>query len=110
MFIALLKQAGEGCDYTIACGKTYVKLAATDWDSAMEEAKELVRENYTGDRALSDFALLDVAGAKEVDVDAWYAEFEEDERREREAKDATKDRAELERLAKKLGVSLPAKG
>lgn len=50
-FLILLKQGGQGCDYTIDCGVTYVFFEADDHDDAI--AKALARD----DADLDDYSL-----------------------------------------------------
>ena len=39
MYFLVIKQTGEGCDYTIACGQKYTALRASTIEEAIEEAK-----------------------------------------------------------------------
>ena len=40
IYYALMQGKGEGCDYTIACNKDYIKLESVDLETAKEELKE----------------------------------------------------------------------
>jgi len=38
IYYALIKQVGEGCDYTIGCGRNWKRLEATTLEEATQEA------------------------------------------------------------------------
>jgi hypothetical protein len=41
-----VKQSGQGCDYTIACGQKLINLKATTVEDAVEEAKKTLVDDY----------------------------------------------------------------
>lgn len=56
-YFMLASQEGEGCDYTIACGKYYCELSS-DLDDAKEEAKEYIEDHSGSD--LEELIILEV--------------------------------------------------
>jgi len=46
LFIAHVKQSGEGCDYTIACGETVWKIDAPDKNTAIKRVRRKVIGEY----------------------------------------------------------------
>ena len=96
-YLALLTQAGEGCDYTIHCGTKIVSLRAETKPEAIEEAKVLLR-NYTGDRRLSKLSILEVAASLAAPVDTWYSEIAKQDRAREAANEEAEARAQHEKL------------
>ena len=45
-FVILLRQHGEGCDYTIGCGYRFEFFDAKDMDDALYKARTKDREDY----------------------------------------------------------------
>lgn len=45
-FVVLLRQKGEGCDYTIGCGYKYIFIEAKDMDDALYQVRTKNREDY----------------------------------------------------------------
>lgn len=99
-FYAVLK-GGEGCDFSIGCGTKVVRLTAEDWELAEEQAHKLY-EDHGGKEMVFSVEVLRVAELRTMDMAAWEREREE----ARQAKEQAKDRAELERLARKLNVEV----
>jgi hypothetical protein len=106
-FVAVLKQAGDGCDYTIACGTEVVTLDATTADEAVVAARTLLRE-YQGERGLESMQILALAGSFSAPVDTWYREFNSEAQDAVNAKQRRTDYAELVRLHERLGMPAPA--
>ena len=105
MFFAHIKQSGEGCDYTIACGEKVVKLRANSMANAQEEVRSMLAHDYTarGDRHLESAIIYEVSDTFPVPVDAWYAELEA-AARQREAERQTTERHQLfESLKREFG-------
>jgi hypothetical protein len=123
-FVLLLKQEGEGCDYTIGCGYKYVFFDAKDMDDALWQVRTKDRE-YSDEHEeriwghhISEMREAKILPADLV-VDAMTTmskrERKEEEDRQRqeeeEAKEAikaavkereAKERADYERLKKKF--------
>jgi len=45
-FVVLLRQQGEGCDYTIGCGYKYIFIEAMDMDDALYQVRTKNRKDY----------------------------------------------------------------
>ena len=121
-FVILVKQEGEGCDYTIGCGYLYRFFDAKDMEDALYRVRTMEREDHNdnlvfGHRA-SDLKQAIIVRVDDM-VDALHTksqrEIAEDEERakaakeeERQERDAAakeqeaKDRAEYERLKRKF--------
>ena len=70
MYIAFVTQKGEGCDYTIACGKDLWILNAETRDEAIAE----LRQYIFGDRYmdLKSIVLFKVSRSEPIPIDKWY--------------------------------------
>jgi division protein CdvB (Snf7/Vps24/ESCRT-III family) len=102
-FIAYLSQWGEGCDYTIACGKKLVQLKATTYDAALDELDELIRDEYGyEDRRLEYVTLYEVTNKTSYDVDELYAQIDEEEAVKEAEKAQRKAEDELRRAQARL--------
>jgi hypothetical protein len=114
MFIALLVQKSEGCDYTIGCGMKWENLGAINLDDALEELKKCVigtqcddcengyEEGYWDDESLSDVVLLDVSEKHIVPVRSWYKSAITDAKLRKKRKIESYERAEYDRLKAKF--------
>jgi hypothetical protein len=101
MFQAYLCQEG-GCDYTIGCGNLLIQLSGETLPQAIEDLKEKIKENYTGDRRLSSVTIIKGESVN-VDVDSIYEKIESDKRKQTEAETEASERQQYERLKKKFG-------
>ena len=107
-YIVILKQAGEGCDYTIGCGRTFKMINAPDDDNAKEQAKEILEYHGSlypdGERALEEFALFKIDSM--IADTTWYNELYEEalqaESDEKQKVQDAKDKKEYERLQHKF--------
>jgi len=113
MFIAYVEQAGEGCDYTIDCGKTLWKLSADTKEEAIEEIKrnvigELNTDNgayYEGlwyEFELRSIQLFEVSNYEDLDVGLWYREASEKAKSIKDKVRLDRERLEYERLKAKF--------
>lgn len=106
LFIAVLEQAGEGCDHTIACGVKVVNMRANTPDEAVEEAKEIAQDYQSVENRLKSLKIIAVASTLNAPLDSWYAKFEQDrkdlEQQLEEINQRQRDEAEFERLRVKL--------
>lgn len=114
MFIALITQAADGCDYTIACGKKWIELESKTKDEAIQELGEFIigkpdddyksgfDGSFWGDERLSEVILLEVSDRIDISVEKWYSNAESilQERKLKVAQE--KERAEYERLKEKF--------
>ena len=99
-YILVIKQKGEGCDYTIGCGQTSVLLNASSYEEAKQESKQTIIENYTGEFELKKAIICQIQG--DIDLNQIYSELREKKIREKTSKDEERERIELERLKKKF--------
>lgn len=105
MFIAYLKQAGEGCDYTIACGELLLKLEAQTLADAITELQRLclgTSEELWDDvhysQTLKSVILYEILNVEELPIKEWYAETQEAQQQYKCAEQIEIDRAKYERL------------
>ena len=103
-FVAYIKQQGEGCDYTIACGYKLINLKAASYVAALQELTNIIKENYSeDDYRLSSVTLIEVANKWKIDVDKIYLNMESEiESNEIENKNI-RDYAEYQRLKRQFG-------
>lgn len=106
MFMAVMKQHGEGCDYTIGCGMKYVELKAWNEGEALQELKHLVigddkdyEGGYTGDSKLEEAFIVKVAA--QVNLEAWYHEYAAHWSGEADREKEKQEKEELARLKEK---------
>ena len=102
-FKAYLIQDGEGCDYTIACGKKVIDIDATDLDSAYDKLFEIIEEEYTGDNQLKSVELYEINEIYKIDINNYNSFIRKKilDKKEKEKNDF--ELLELERLMKKYG-------
>ncbi len=105
----LLMNQGNGCDYTIACGKEYKLIEAENHDQAVEKAKEIL--DYFGCVAPDSETLLnceiyelgDIVANKH-DYSGWLAQkklfLESEENKQKESE----ERNQLKNLLAKYGM------
>ena len=113
MFIALLKQSGEGCDYSIACGRKWVELEATTLPQALDEVHALIfgtaEEDYEDgsynsyEFSLSEATILEVSNLHVVPVKVWYDEQADYKEQMKAFAKLEDERQEYMRLSKKFG-------
>jgi hypothetical protein len=112
MFYAHVKQAGEGCDYTIGCGHKVVRLEAK---TLLEAEREIMTndeegEGYgsayylTGDAELESVTILEVTHVHKVPLSVYRDNLQRREAAEAAAKKEAADLVEFERLQKKFGA------
>lgn len=114
MFIAYVEQVGEGCDYSIGCGKSLWRLEAKTRDEAIKELKASVlgefdpeygghQEGYWDERELDLVTLFEVVNEEVISVEQWYSEVKKlrGEAQRKAIEEAEKN--EYERLKKIYG-------
>jgi hypothetical protein len=97
-YIALIQQKGEGCDYTIACGKDWLFIEAEDDDGAAMRLLSEISENYTGERKLKSATLIKVLASVELPIAEFYKSLDEENAAVFATVEKQKRRAEYERL------------
>jgi hypothetical protein len=117
-FLVIVEQAGEGCDYSIGCGKTVSEYSG----ESLEEVRKNVLNEYLygeegeinewnspkGERALSTITIVEAAGPRVVlDMPAIFEIAMEKAKKTKAEKAAAArekaEKAEYERLKKKFG-------
>lgn len=107
-YIAILTGKGEGCDYTIGCNRTSIKINGDTIEEAERNLVQHIGREYSGFSGLrdqySDFDILlvEVAQSKVIDFQAYAAQedfaWQQEKQRERERQ----ERADYERLKAKF--------
>lgn len=101
-YIAILRQEGQGCDYTIGCGINTIQFEAENTIDAGLKLKMIIYENYNHSEAkLKSAHYYPVEGTYEADIGRWYAEFAAEKNRSLQEDLKRKELAELERLLNK---------
>lgn len=104
MFYVLLTGAGEGCDYTIGCNKTWKQLKAATTEEAVTEVATLVVEEYASDEhRLEKATILSVDGVTEFNCRAEYQRVADEKARQQAILDKQRRQAEYERLQREFG-------
>ena len=104
-FIAYVNQTNNGCDYTIACGKTLWKLKAIGYKEALLELRRDIvppLEDDEGIRELESVTLYEVASEMSVPIEQWYSEREKEEANYKARRKEEKELMEYQRLSKKF--------
>lgn len=100
-YYAYLKQKGEGCDYTIGCGNTLIRIEANSDKEAISKLSEIIEERYSDDPELSNVSLF----RDKIDFD--FRSLKEDikakKRKAKSDREHIKDLEDFERLKNKLG-------
>ena len=100
---AYLKQAGEGCDYTIGCAQTVIEIDATSMEEAKQKLTDTIIEDYSYDERMLDSAeLYECNEVFAMPVDEIYAKKEQLEQQEQQRKQEEAERREYERLKHKF--------
>lgn len=107
-WLILKTQDDEGCGYTIRCGVDYDVIEADTLADAEEAAVwPDGREEYSSlccpEFGLAKITILPFDDVHEVDVASYKKLIAEQKRRDSEAAEESKERAELERLRAKYG-------
>jgi endonuclease III-like uncharacterized protein len=103
-YIAILRQDGEGCDYTIGCGINTIEFEANDALEAGLKLKEIVRENYNNsEKKLKSAVYYEIKAGYTCDLPKWYSAFETENLKRVMEEQTRKELLELERLQQKYG-------
>ncbi len=99
----LYMDQGEGCDYTIACGKILIPLKSENLEDVRNEVKEKVK--YYGcypddERQLKTLKVLEITNSYDF-LDDIYTELRDEKRKRKEEELRKKELALLEKLKKK---------
>lgn len=94
---AYLKQKGEGCDYTIGCGKIMIILKASNMQEAKEQLKYIIEESYIGEYELASCIVFEITNLEQIDLKSIYDNLKQKDLKAIE----DLERAEYERLKNK---------
>ena len=109
MFIAHVKECGEGCDYTIGCGHRLITLQATTKEEAIIELKNSIMGEDDDDEYglycydLEKITLYEVKEVTSMPIAEWYIDKKNAEEEELANQKEQEELKELERLQKKYG-------
>jgi len=117
-FIYIMKQAGEGCDYTIGCGTVAFSIEAPDYEAAFQKIKEdwgwdeyesgdYTSEEITnyllnGERSLESFVIYEVKDKKESMYDTYVSDLIDRQSGLKEANETAERRKQYESLKKEF--------
>lgn len=101
-YYAYVTQDGEGCDYTIGCGKTLITIEADSFESATIKLTEIISERFTGETSLSDCLLIESKESRTVNVDMIYDDIKKEKERIKKEKQNKKDYEKYMELKKKF--------
>lgn len=109
-YLVIMKQHGEGCDYTIGCGMTYRIVEAESIDELMENEiafpegeDEPTCSKLRGDNELKEVIVIPYDQAQFIDLKPWKKMVEDKISDDLADMRSAEDLAEFERLRKKLG-------
>ena len=99
-----LKQAGEGCDYTIGCGQIVITIEAESMKDATIQLKEIIADEYNDDETkLEKVKLYEISKVGKFDIGHFYEELERMEELANNSLKEEEDKREHERLMAKFG-------
>ena len=103
-YIAYLKQDGEGCDYTIGCGRTVIDIEAANMEEATNKLVEKIKEEYSYEEGrLKSAVLYEVLQLHMLDTKELYKRIDNSQYERESAEKEEKERQEFERLKAKFG-------
>lgn len=103
-YYAFLKQSGEGCDYTIGCGKNLIEITnVNSMDEAKEKMGEIVEEHYNNpENFLSECLIIEASSFESLNLVNIYIQIEEKKVNRQNEEQLKKDKLEYERLKAKF--------
>lgn len=118
-YYVIVKQDGEGCDYTIACGTKVLLLDVQSEEEALNEIRRMFnvdgiidsKDGYgdaafdirmDSEQAIKSVTLLYTVSQTKIDLDQFRREIAAAETMRRLSKTEAHERAEFERLSKKF--------
>jgi hypothetical protein len=117
-YVCLIRQSGEGCDYTVGCGYKFFTIEAEDQDKAFEIViNKLSFAEYASGEAdpsyyckggESEFAywrLIEVTSEYDLlpELQGWQTAFNAEKMADSQTKKDAEDRAKYEELKRKFG-------
>lgn len=108
IYKAYLEQKGEGCDYTIACGKKVISIVATTDDEARKQIYNEIKKHYRGDSKLLTCELYKITEIIQCNVKEWYKTMDYEDQQDK-IKEKQEKLKQLERYEYKEYLKLKAK-
>jgi len=105
LYILVMQQRGEGCDYSIGCGIKYRLLTAVDYPDAERQAKDYIQDMYPPDTdvELERAYLAGLPSHDSLPLVEWYDEMRKINRDAEAQEVRDRELEELARLQKKYG-------
>lgn len=97
---AYLIQAGEGCDYTIGCGRAVIDINAFSVEEAILKLEHIVATEFTDDSALDHVELYEISQVFIMPVKDIYERRYKAEADKHQKEVEKAERLEYERLKK----------
>jgi len=95
---AYLKQAGEGCDYTIECGTKVIDIHAGTIEEAQIILMDIIKTEYSFDElSLSKVELYEIENIISIDMKKFYKDLSDLKKIEKQKKQDDLDKKEFER-------------
>jgi hypothetical protein len=108
-YVALINEDGEGCDYTIACGQTFIQLEARKPEDIRSEIMEIFDDHGMGpdhesneDDPFDTIHVVEVSKVLSFSRDKVFSEDIERRKESEAEEERRRDEAELKRLTRKL--------
>ena len=101
-YMALIEQDGEGCDYSIACGRDWIILKSHNTEDAKSELSQKIAEEYQDERRLKSAIILEVANTLVVQLSDVYAAIGLAKRAEKELFLCLQRKRQYEQLRKEF--------
>lgn len=99
IFKAYLKQAGEGCDYTIGCAQKIISVEASNMLEAVLKVSNEIAENYSNiENRLESCDIFEVNDTHSIDLKKIYADVDNSK------PDCNSEFEEYQRLKAKYGA------
>ncbi len=93
-----LKQAGEGCDYTIGCGQKLITIEAENIEKATDKLAKIIQEDYSCDETkLEKVEMYEVGVFGVLDIANFYKQLEEMEQKKINLEKEKPEKIEYER-------------
>lgn len=106
LYIALVEEKGEGCDYTIDCGKTWWMIEADNMTLAALKVSDMLAEDYWGDGLVENrfeyIKLLEISSIEVLPIVKWHDELTRTYRDVERAKQEVEERELYKRLKTKF--------
>jgi NifU-like protein involved in Fe-S cluster formation len=104
LYKAFIKQKGQGCDYTIACGETIINIKTSNLEEAKKIIANQIKENYTKDheQELEVCELYEINQTIDIDLEKLYSDIEREKLEVEKNKQDLEERRIYEQLKRKF--------